>query len=543
MDFVESTYMIIHNDIIGQIEALLDSIAQISTLSKGGKGADLFKIQILDIQTAIMNNLNEFNKKKTKQKINIDFIIQKINFCKLVMDDMLPTISIFVRNLLKEANKKKAAADAKKLTDEKAAADAKKLTDEKAAAEKAADDANADLLKELYIEEKNDINKIIKKNPYNPGKGKSDQDYINFIKSELKKIKKKLTPFLTTELKEYIKEQNNKRKEAVKIPADEVIPADELLVTTEVVSADVYEVSEEVTVKKEQETLSIDKEIIRNNIHPYLELFTDYTAEPSSHPDYRNGILAITCFTKKNRTTPNDYVEDIGLHGLWPYPINPTNDEKKTDINYEDEIIKEVYKERNPYILQNKSWSKSKSKKAKKFYTYTYEEERTNCLAEEYDYFDHEWVKHGKYASIYEKVDDYLKEACELAKPIILILKAITTRYAKISFETIITMMRQIPFINEYFLGGFIFNKDTLPYGKELHFRIVGIRDSDDKFKFKWKFGQHYIGMIHDSGKRRFSRNRKNQQKSKKSKKKKSTSIKQLLRRRSRRKNKKISVI
>ena len=106
------------------------------------------------------------------------------------------------------------------------------------------------------------------------------------------------------------------------------------------------------------------------------------------------------------------------------------------------------------------------------------------------------------YASIYKDVEEYLTEACNLTEPIIKILRFITDTYDNITFENIITLLHQIPHIQDYFVGGFEFQKHRLPYGKELHFRIVGIRDNREHLKYTWKFGQH-TSVFSDSGSRK----------------------------------------
>lgn len=568
MEIVENHYGIIHDDVLAEMGDILTVIDQISKtmIDKSEECVEavetLKKYEENDIKQnirIIVDNYAEYAKTKEENyKIKddvffIELITKNLTFLKKIKENIVMRFTPFMKTMLEKCKLKykagKGIDDFNKINDAKKLAYLKEIADMKAIAEKEAADANADLLlQELNKEEENNlkqlVQQIIQQNPLHPlWTEYPDQKYIGNIESEfLKKSKKLPTNFLSIvkeSLKKQRKKQNKRKEEAEKLIVEKNLPSEEPpdeLLAGEVVPNNLFEVSGEVTVKKEQVKFSID-ELIMENIRPYLELFAILTAEPNTGPHYRNGTLAITCFTKKNRATPNDYVLDIGLHGLWPHPINPTDEERKTDINFENDAIKAEYKKRNPFILQKKS--KSRSKKPKKFYTYSYEE-GANCLAEEYDYFEHEWIKHGVYASIYENVDDYLKEACELAKPIILIIRYFLKIFPDISFDNIITMINQIPVLSEYFIGGYYFNKSQLPYGKELHFRIVGIPDSDRELKFKWNFGKPYA--IYDSGKRKkLSRKwKRSQKKIKKSIKKKSASKKKKLLKRSRLRRSKI---
>ena len=215
----------------------------------------------------------------------------------------------------------------------------------------------ADLLKDEDDQLRKTIIDIIRKNPFS-SKWKSDDDYISdLLKKNNIFNKNPKSIVIVIELLKKQKEKQlkaeTKKKNKAAAAAVLVNVADERVTTADEMVTNVYEVGEEVVVKKDKTLLSINEEIV-SNLQTHLEKFMISVAEPNTRPDYRNGILSITCFTKKDKTRPNDYVLDIGLHGLWPWPIMPTGD-NVIDINFEHEFIKNQYKLKNPYILPKKT--------------------------------------------------------------------------------------------------------------------------------------------------------------------------------------------
>jgi hypothetical protein len=435
-------------------------------------------------------------------------------FAQSLAISMFATKGKSIESAEEKSNKAKERAKKRELDKEEESKKRAQEQKERERAEKRAAKAFDEFMRDEELKEQKKltthIKNLIKKNP--PAK-LSKPEYIKFIKKEVNNQKfgidpKKISEMIDESLKPYFVTPNKVVTTTGKV-ADESVTTIQKVTETEKVDDDNDNDFKEVIVSREDATVSIRDDDI-DHLEPYVnDVFVK--TNPDTSPGYRKGILAITCFTKKDPSQPNEYVEDIGLHGLWPYPLKPTV-RNSNNIKFEDEDIKREYQSRNPYInpkklkSKSKSNTKSKSNKANKFYNYTFDDEsRTTCLAQHYDYFEHEWVKHGIYSSIYETVDEHLEEACELAKPIILMLKYIVNKFKGITFQGLITMIRQIPTVQPIFKGGFIFNKNNLPYGQELHFSIVGIPDILDNRRFTWMFGQHDLPTS-DSGRRRSKR-------------------------------------
>ena len=109
MELVDETYMKMRNDIIGQMENLLNLIAEISLLSKRADLLHNIKNEIELTKIHIMEKLSsEYEVKKTEQKNNtitngkyIEFIIEKINYLKSVDKDYL---SLILLKVLRQKN-------------------------------------------------------------------------------------------------------------------------------------------------------------------------------------------------------------------------------------------------------------------------------------------------------------------------------------------------------------------------------------------------------------------------------------------------------
>jgi len=177
--------------------------------------------------------------------------------------------------------------------------------------------------------------------------------------------------------------------------------------------------------------------------------------------DSLSGILAITCFLKYNGNSE----KEISLHGLWP-DIGKTDIDKKYKDNCEhNEKINLDLNLLKPVI---------------------FEENNTSCFSNFSLFFlRHEWNKHGIYANKYESAQEYLNEACELAKPVLFFLfymDQIKFRdgeeydFSKISND-----------IEGSLFSQYVVNVIDNDKYQELHFRVCANYDETKK-KYDWGF-------------------------------------------------------